>query len=363
MAHDKTRIRYAVVGLGHFAQTAILPAFAHAKENSELVAVVSGDRTKRAKLSKQYRVDWVIDYSEYDRFLDSGAVDAVYIALPNHLHKDFTVRAAQRGVHVLCEKPLAVSVDECREMIAACQSNGVKLMTAYRLHFEQNNLKAVQQVQHGKIGEPRLFASTFAMDLREGNVRGKPVPGSGPLFDIGTYCINAARGLFRAEPEEVFAMNEDGGVQTAALLRFPKGRLATFAVSFDGFHNSRFDLIGTKGLLQSDPAFGHQGALKQTLTVGEKVTRRTAHDRDQIAPEIIELSNCILEDRQPEASGEEGLLDVRIIEALQRSARERHPVRLPRARKRTRPSMRQQRRVRPHRRAPRTVKVASPGKH
>lgn len=356
------KVRYAVVGLGHFAQSAVLPAFKHAP-NSELVAVVSGDPRKKAKLPREYQVPFAVDYDEYDDFLATGAVDAVYIVLPNHLHADFTIRAAKAGVHVLCEKPLATSVEECKRMIAACKKAGVKLMTAYRLHFEENNLATIEHVQKGRIGEPRMFSSTFAMDLREGNVRGKPVPGRGPLFDIGTYCINAARGLFRDEPEEVFMMPAQGVDQTACVLKFPKGRLATFAVSFDAFHGSRFELIGTKGVVESDPAFSHQGDLKHTLTVGEKSKEKTASDRDQIAPELIEFSSCILQNRDPEPSGEEGLLDVRVIEALQQSARKRHPVRLPRARKRSRPSMRQERRVRPHRRAPKLVKVASPGKH
>ena len=356
------RVRYAVVGLGHFAQSAILPAFEQAP-NSELVAVVSGDPTKKAKVPRQYQVPFVVDYDEYDDFLATGAVDAVYIALPNHLHADFTIRAAKAGVHVLCEKPLAVTVDECRQMIAACKKAGVKLMTAYRLHFEENNLSAIEHVRRRRIGEPKLFSSTFTMDLQPGNVRGRPVPGRGPLYDIGTYCINAARSLFRSEPEEVFAMPAREADQTACVLRFPKGRLATFAVSFEGFHGSHFEVIGTKGVLESDPAFSHTGDLKQKVTVGERTKEKTAKNRDQIAPELIEFSNCVLQNREPEPSGQEGLLDVRVIEALKKSARVRHPVRLPRARKRVRPSMRQERRVRPHRRAPKLVKVAAPGKH
>lgn len=355
------KVRYAVVGLGHFAQEAVLPAFKHAP-NSELVAVVSGDPHKKARVPRQYKVPFIVGYEEYDDFLATGEVDAVYIVLPNHLHADYTIRAAKAGVHVLCEKPLAVTVDECKRMIAACKKAGVKLMTAYRLHFEENNLTTIDHVQKGRIGEPRMFASTFAMDLREGNIREKPVPGRGPLYDIGTYCINAARGLFRDEPEEVFMMPAQEVEQTACVLKFPRGRLATFAVSFDAFHGSRFELIGTKGAIEADPAFSHKGDLSHTLTVGEKTQEKTAKDRDQIAPELIYFSDCILKNREPEPSGYEGMLDVRVIEALKKSARERHPVRLPRARKRARPSMRQERRAQPHRREPKLVKVASPSK-
>src|SRR4030095_12625111 len=125
-------IRYAVVGLGHIAQVAVLPAFAHASRNSRLTAVVSGDRTKRREIAKRYRLDRAYDYDEFDECLQT--VDAVYIALPNSMHAASTILAPRAGVHVVCEKPMAVTVAECRRMIAACRRANVKLMIAYRLH-------------------------------------------------------------------------------------------------------------------------------------------------------------------------------------------------------------------------------------
>src|SRR5688572_23486603 len=131
------KIRFAVVGLGHIAQVAVLPAFAHAKRNSTLTALVSDDVTKCREIAKKYRLTQTYSYSDYEHCLEQ--VDAVYIALPNSMHKEYTVRAAKAGVHVLCEKPMAVTVQECRRMIHACRSNNVKLMIAYRLHFEEIN--------------------------------------------------------------------------------------------------------------------------------------------------------------------------------------------------------------------------------
>src|SRR5579862_9356725 len=154
-------VRYGVVGLGHIAQIAVLPAFAHARRNSRLVAIFSDDEAKRRELGRRYRVPNVATYKQYDRLLREGELDAVYIALPNSQHLDFTMRAAKAGVHVLCEKPLALTEGDCREMIAACQRHRVKLMTAYRLHFEKSNLDAVKLVSSGKIGEPRYFNSIF----------------------------------------------------------------------------------------------------------------------------------------------------------------------------------------------------------
>jgi glucose-fructose oxidoreductase len=141
------QVRYAVVGLGHIAQVAVLPAFAHARRNSRLAAVVSDDRTKRREMAKRYRLEGAFTYDEYEECLRT--VDAVYIALPNSMHAEYTIRAARAGVHVLCEKPMAVTVQECQRMIAACRAARVKLMVAYRLHFETVNLAAMDLARRG----------------------------------------------------------------------------------------------------------------------------------------------------------------------------------------------------------------------
>ncbi len=129
-------VRYAVVGQGYIAQAAVLPAFAHARRNSRLAAIVSGDPAKRKALARRFDVA-AYSYGQYDECLRSGDIDAVYIALPNSEHRDYAVRAAKAGIHVLCEKPLAVDERQCRAIIEACRSARVKLMTAYRLHFER----------------------------------------------------------------------------------------------------------------------------------------------------------------------------------------------------------------------------------
>src|SRR5258705_4746524 len=146
-------VRYAVVGLGHIAQVAVLPAFSHATRNSRVVALVSDDPAKRRILSNKYRIEHTYSYEDYDTCLEK--VDAVYIALPNSMHAEYTVRAARAGVHVLCEKPMAATVAECERMIDACRDNHVKLMIAYRLHFEAVNLKVIELVRRGRIGEPK----------------------------------------------------------------------------------------------------------------------------------------------------------------------------------------------------------------
>jgi glucose-fructose oxidoreductase len=367
MASARTSsIRYAVVGLGYIAQAAVLPAFRHARGNSRLVALVSGDAEKRSALSRTYGVP-AYDYSEYDSLLDSGAVDAVYIALPNDRHHDFTLRAARRGVHVLCEKPLAVDERECLSMISACRRHGVKLMTAYRLHFERATLCALEAVRDGAIGEAVAFVSSFTMKVVSGdNIRANPnARGGGTFYDIGVYCINAARHLFRAEPVEVFAATsgrKGGAEETAsAILRFPGGRLATFCVSFGAHKTSEYRIVGTRGSIRADPAYELAAGLKLHMTTAEGKKTLAYRKRDQFAPELIHFSDCILGGREPEPSGAEGLADVRVVRALYRSAETGRPVSLARSRARRREPTRRQEMTRPPVRMPRLVGATPPG--
>ena len=359
-----TPVRYAVVGLGHIAQVAVLPAFANARRNSRLVAVVSGDRTKRREIARRYRLDHAFSYEQFEECLNE--VDAVYIALPNSMHAEYTVRAAKAGVHVLCEKPMAVTVRECRRMIAACRRAQVKFMVAYRLHFETLNISAMEVARRGQLGELKFFTSSFSMTVRRGDIRTQREYGGGTLYDIGVYCINAARNLFRAEPTEVSAVSINSGLKrlsevdetTAATLRFGDDQLATFVTSFNASDVAAYRIVGTKGHLQADPAYEYAEGLEYKLTIDGKTRTKSIGKRDQFAPELLYFSDCILNDTQPEPSGEEGLQDVRIVEALYESARRRRPIKIPPFQKHVRPTTRQ-RISRPGVKKPRLVKVQS----
>ena len=364
----KRRVRYAVVGLGYISQVAVLPAFANAAENSELAALVSDDPEKLDKLGRKYRVRHMYSYGQYDECLGSGEVDAVYIALPNHLHREYSVRAARAGAHVLCEKPMAVTSRDCEAMIAESDRNGVKLMIAYRLHFEAANLEAVKIVQSGKLGEVRIFDSVFTQQVKEGDIRlQKRELGGGTLYDIGIYCINAARYLFRDEPTEVFAWTADNGEErfreaeemASAVLRFPDDRLASFTCSFGAAEVSAYQVVGTRGDLRVEPAYEFAADLKHRLKLDGKTRERTFQKRDQFAPELVHFSDCILSGRDPEPSGREGLADVRVIRALYRSAETGKPVQLSLFERRRRPEPAQEMR-RPPVKKPRLVHAASP---
>jgi predicted dehydrogenase len=348
-ASQAKKIRYAVVGLGYIAQVGILPAFAHARENSELAALVSGDPGKLKALAKKFRVAKTYSYEQYADCLEGG-IDAVYIALPNSMHRAYAEGAARAGVHVLCEKPMAVTEQECEAMIDAAAKTGTKLMIAYRLHFERGNLSAIQSIRGGKIGEPRIFNSVFSQQVPAGNTRLRTESGGGPLFDIGIYCINAARYLFQAEPYEAFAFSASAKddrfasvpEMNGALLRFPGDRLASFTCSFGAAENSKYEVIGTQGTLKMDPAYDMAGDLKCELRVNGKKQKTTYRKRDQFGPELAYFSKCILENTNPEPDGLEGMEDVRVINALIESAAKGKPAEIAPLERKRRPTIDQE---------------------
>jgi predicted dehydrogenase len=361
------KVRFAVVGLGHLAQVAVLPAFSRL-QNAEIAALVTGDKRKATVLARRYQVKDVYDYSQYKECLAKD-IDAVYIVLPNHMHCDFTVRAAKAGVHVLCEKPMAVSVRECRQMIAAMRRARRKLMIAYRLHFEKANLESIAIGHSSKLGKLRFFSSDFGQQVVGSNVRLTEASrnGGGPVFDMGIYCINAARYLFRAEPTEVWAASASTTdarfrkteEMAAVTMRFPEERLATFTASFGSADVGRYSLVGTKGVLTADPGYEYAEGLGLQIKVGEKTQKKQYPKRDQFAAEISYFSECILHDREPEPSGQEGLADIRVVEGIYKAVKSGRVVNLPPFHKRERPSLRQQIRKRPHGK-PDTVDVTPP---
>ena len=366
-SHDAS-VRYAVVGLGHIAQAAVLPAFKHARRNSVLAALVSSEQKKLKQLGRRYGVKQLCGYEDVDELFASGEIDAVYIALPNDMHKEYTVRAARAGLHVLCEKPMAVTAGECEEMIAATRTANVKLMIAYRLHFERANLEAAKLARTSKLGDLRFFNSEFSMQVTDDNIRlNPPDKGGGPLYDIGIYCINAARYCLAADPVEVWATATRSSDKrfsevdetVIATMRFKDERLANFVCSFGAADRSVYSITGTKGSITVEPAYEYAVGLSYTLRTGERERKKKFSKSDQFAPELLYFSDCILKDREPEPSGEEGLADVRIIEGMLQSISRSEPVRLEMRQRQQRPTMEQEIRSPPVPREPQLIDVKS----
>jgi predicted dehydrogenase len=332
------QIGYAVVGLGELTQHDLLPAFARAGENSRLVALVAGNRPQAQALAQQFRAS-AYHIDEFRQCLQREDVNAVYLTLPNSLHCDYAVEAARAGVHVLCERPMAVMADECRRMIRTAQTNRVKLMIAYRLQFHPAHAKALELVRSGAIGAAKTISADFTARIEDtDDPRLQRRLGGGSMYDLGVTCINAARALFGSEPAQVMAMTArtsrryggDVDEGTVALIRFPDERLAHLHTSFGEEPTAALRIFGEEGRIELDNANRHDVAV--TLTLERRGHRETLtfEPTDQFAAELSYFSNCILQDRPAEPSGIEGLQDVRLVEAIYRSARDGRPVTLPR---------------------------------
>jgi predicted dehydrogenase len=269
-------------------------------------------------------------YDDFEKSLQEQQVEAVYIALPNAQHRSYTERAANAGVHVLCEKPMAASEKDAKAMIAACDKARVQLMIAYRLHFAPGHVEAIRLTRSGKLGDLRYFSSIFGMQVKRDNIRTDARDGGGPLWDLGVYCINAARYLFGAEPTSVRAVTASkrgdkrfGEVEemATAILEFPGERVAQFTCSFGSADVASLELVGTKGMLRIEPAYEYVGEIKWALSINGKKSEKAFPAGDQFAPELIHFSDCVRKRRRPEPDGNEGLADVRIVEAIHRAAK------------------------------------------
>ena len=331
------KVRYAVVGLGDIAQASMLPGIKHTG-NSELVALVTGDPEKARKVADQYGVEDTYSYEQFGAMLASGKVDAIYLATPNWRHAEFAIPALKAGIHVLCEKPLEVSVEQGEAIRAAEQASSAKLMTAYRLHFEPGTLDAIQKIRDGQLGDLVAFTSCFGQMVDPKNHRTENGIEAGPLFDMGPYPINAIRYLFGAEPLEVVSavgvrrsaeQAADFDDTLAVTLKMPGNRLAQFTVSYAMNNVNSLIVAGTEGSIHMSPAYGFGDAIEQNVTIGEKKSHESFKVTDQFGGEMKYFSDCILEGRDHEPDAEEGIADLRVIEGIVRALETGQPQTLP----------------------------------
>jgi len=332
------QIGYAVVGAGPLIERALLPAFARAGGETRLAAIVSADRARAQALAQEHRATGY-HYDEFRQSLQREDVQAVYLALPNSLHCDYAVEAARAGAHVLCERPMAVMADECRRMLRTCQTNRVKLMIAYHVQVHPAYRKILELVRAGAIGAPKTFSSDATIRVQDPeDVRLQRRHGGGTVYDLGVAAIFVARTLFDAEPAQVMAMTArmtrryggDVDESTVALVRFPDDRLAHLHTSFGEEPTSVLSVFGDEGSIRVIGAYEpHRPSTLELVRGGER-EELTFEPADAVAEELGHFSNSVLRDVVPEPSGIEGLTDVRIVEAIYRSARDGRPVTLPR---------------------------------
>jgi predicted dehydrogenase len=332
------RIGFAVMGLGQLGMGQILPAFKHCKL-SKVTALVSGSPEKAKAQAEKYGVEAknIYNYDNFDNIKDNDQVDVVYVVLPNNMHSDFVVRAAQAGKHVLCEKPFDVTVEKCQQAIDACKKHNRKLQIGYRLMYEPNNLRLVEVVQKKEVGDLKILECGAAFSIGDPNQwRLKMnMAGGGCLMDIGVYALSASRYITREEPTEVnamtFANRQDPRFKEVEEhcnfdLRFPSGVLASCTSSYSCGLN-RFRATCTKGWAECEPALSYNG-VKFRMSRGRNVEEPDLGDPNQFATEMDALAQCINENKEPKASGEQGLRDVKIMLAIYEAAKTGKTIKL-----------------------------------
>ena len=332
------KIRYCAVGLGRITVEHFMPG-TRLGSLGEITALVSGHREKALKIAAEYGIPpaSVYSYENYDKIRDNPDIDAVYIGLPNSMHAEYTIRAAQAGKHVLCEKPMANTVEECEAMIAACRKADRRLMIAYRCQLEATTLHAQKLIRSGALGKIQAIESANGFNIAPGEWRlNRKLAGGGPLMDVGIYSLNACRFLTGEEPIEISAyssvIDHDGRFEEVEenlswTMKFPSGTVAscttTYGANMDGF----IRLHGSKGSLTLN-GFGYQGihltAKMNGAAKGEPGSQVDDLEQDkdpmQFKVESDYFSNCILNKTTPVPSGEEGLRDMALMKRIYESA-------------------------------------------
>ena len=328
---DEGHLRIAVIGLGGFARERALPGIRDSRF-CETTILVSGSPEKAERIASKFGVERVLDYESFRDGAAANEYDAVYVATPPAYHPDYAESAAELGKHVLCEKPLATGVGDGERMVEACTDAGVVLMTAYRLRTEPAVRRMREMIADGIVGDPVQVHGGFSTRLLEhaapDSWRLDPdLAGGGALIDLGVYPLNTTRFLLGMDPGAVQAATSSSGPpfdrveeHAAFQLTFPGGMTASCTASFDAHPDSRLQVLGTEGQLLIRSPFG--GDVSQELVVerGETRTHYTGAPVDEVREEFDYFAHCVLADADCETDGEDGLVDLRTIEAGYESA-------------------------------------------
>ena len=335
----ENRVGFAIVGLGALALEEILPAFAQSKY-SKPVALVSGDREKALKIGAQYGIGetHITDYAHYERLGQLPAVEAIYIVLPNSMHREFVERGARIGKHVLCEKPMATSVADCEAMITACKAANVKLMIAYRQQYDVLNRELLKMLRGNTFGKPHVMLATNSQNQGTPDQwrQKRSMAGGGSLPDVGLYCLNAARFLSGEEPIAVTATLDqpkgdprftDVEAVSTFTLKFPSGLIAMCNAAYNVHRSTMMRWECDEAFAEMSPAFGYRGSkLKYSTLTGTGKHRKDTlfelmlPEKNQFSLEMDHFATCIRNQETPHTPGEEGLADQRIIDAIYRAA-------------------------------------------
>jgi predicted dehydrogenase len=329
-------VKWGILGAAGIARKAMVPAILNAK-NAEVVAVASSSDIQKAnEFADQFEIEK--RYMSYEELLNDQEIDAVYIPLPNNLHATWVKQAAEKGKHILCEKPAAITVEETKSMVDVCKQNNVLFMEAFMYQFHPQHERVKEIIQSGEIGEVNLMRSSFSfyLDQAAKNIRLNQELGGGSLYDIGCYCIHASRYILEKEPKQAYAsgdLSAQLGVDltTSGILTFEGGVTASFDCSFQQPFENRYVVVGTKGKIEVPAAFRpdvQEGKGEILITDEHGEQRKEVLNGDQYTLQIEHFSDCILNEQTPVYSGEETIKNMNVLEACLESVQKNMIVRL-----------------------------------
>lgn len=322
----KEKLGIALVGLGKYSSEELAPALQETK-HCRLAGIVSGSAQKRDEWKARYGIPEgnIYSYDNFNAIKDNTDIDIVYVVLPNALHAEYTIRAARAGKHVICEKPMAVTVQECEDMIKACQEAGVLLSIGYRLHFEPHNQAMMALHSNGAIGAIETVQAANGMDIQPGVWRlNKALAGGGPLMDVGIYCVQGAVYTVGKDPIAVTAKEgektdlsrfKEVEQSISWILEFPGGVSASCQSSYAQASNL-LRAEGAKGWMELSPAYKYKGIQSRTDKGELHLT-----EVNQQALQMDDFALCVQHNKPSRVPGEMGLRDVRILQAIYKAAR------------------------------------------
>ncbi|HEY5057151.1 MAG TPA: Gfo/Idh/MocA family oxidoreductase [Acidobacteriaceae bacterium] len=325
-------IGYAAVGLGTIS--GIFMRACAKSQTAKITALVTGHPdTKGKRFAEMYGIPEtsIYTYEQYEKLRDNKDVDAVYIGMPNSMHKEYTIRGAQAGKHVLCEKPMAISSAECRQMTDACRAAGRKLMIAYRVHYEPTHIQARQMIQSGAIGKVQAFEGAFGFNAGSKQWRQtKQYSGGGSLLDVGIYPLNESRWITGEEPVNFTAIastrDTASGIfseieETLAFaVKFPSGIVGSYNCTYGADMPGYLRIHGDRGSLEITHAYDYSGVHLASLGGRNPVDITTPRTVDHFQIEAEYFANCIRTGTDPLTGGEEGFKDLLAMEAIYKAA-------------------------------------------
>ncbi len=318
------RIRWGVLSTARIGRVAVNPAIV-ASRNGSLLAVASRDADRARDFADQCGI--ARHYGSYEALVTDPDVDAIYIPLPNNLHREWSIRAAEHGKHVLCEKPLALDAAECREMQVAASTNGTVLMEAFMYRFHPRTEQLVTRARDGSLGSVRAIRSVFTFPLsRPDNIRWLPELGGGALMDVGCYCVNVSRTVAGTEPDEVqaWASWTASGVdlELTGTLRFASGLVAHFDCALSMDNRQVVEVAGTDASITMEAAF--VPGVDQVVLTERRAGVVTGHDvpgANEYVLMVEHFGDCVQHRQPPRYDASEAAANMAVIEALYRSAR------------------------------------------